>query len=101
MSGSETTTAYAPASETDSVTLDQSVDLSARSGCGSPSSQVRTAAQQEYALSLRNRWALALTALFAALSVLVVGLTGAYSTESEARTSADRRPYTRVSPTRR
>lgn len=38
--------------------------------------QVVTVARQEYALSLRNRWALALTVLFASLSVAVVALGG-------------------------
>jgi len=39
--------------------------------------QLYTVASQEYTLSVRNRWAFALTALFGALSVLVVALAGA------------------------
>lgn len=66
-----------PPSETDGgVAAEQAVEFSSHSGGGSLLRQVFTVAQQEYALSLRNRWALALTALFAALSVLVVGLAG-------------------------
>lgn len=50
------------------------VDVPARLGWR----QVRTVASQEYTLSVRNRWAMALTALFAAMSLLVVasGSTG-------------------------
>lgn len=79
MSGSETAAECddGPPSETDGgVATEQGVEFSSRSGSGSLFRQVVTVAQQEYALSLRNRWALALAALFAGLSVLVVALAG-------------------------
>ena len=43
---------------------------------GSALDQVATVARLEFALAVRNRWAFALTALFASLSVLVVALGG-------------------------
>ncbi|NHX36162.1 MULTISPECIES: ABC transporter permease [Halolamina] len=43
---------------------------------GSPLGQVATIARLEFSLAVRNRWAFALTALFASLSVLVVALGG-------------------------
>ncbi|WP_435115311.1 ABC transporter permease [Halolamina sp. C58] len=43
---------------------------------GSALDQIVTVARLEFALAVRNRWAFALTALFASLSVLVVALGG-------------------------
>lgn len=72
-----TDTEAKPPSETDGgVAAETAVEVPSHSGGGSVIRQVLTVARQEYALSLRNRWALALTALFASLSVLVVALAG-------------------------
>lgn len=69
-----------PTSETDGGVVDSAtvstLDVEAGPGDTAALRQVLTVARQEYALSLRNRWALALTALFASLSVLVVTLGG-------------------------
>jgi Cu-processing system permease protein len=65
------------ASATDGgVATAQSVELPSRPGARSTLQQVATVTRQEYALSVRNRWALALSLLFASLSLLVVGLAG-------------------------
>lgn len=64
-------------SETDGGVADETVPRLPTLGReGSIGRQVGTLARLEYALSIRNRWALALTALFASLSVLVVALGG-------------------------
>ena len=68
-----------PPSETDggvATEATNAVEFPSPSGDRSALRQVATVTRQEYALSVRNRWALALTILFAALSVLVVGLAG-------------------------
>lgn len=66
-----------PPSQTDGgVATQHAVELPSRPGGQSTLQQLATVTRQEYALSLRNRWALALTALFAALSLLVVALAG-------------------------
>ncbi|MEF8801141.1 MAG: ABC transporter permease subunit [Halolamina sp.] len=66
-----------PPSQTDGgVATEQAVELPSGPGGHSPLQQVATVTRQEYALSVRNRWALALTVLFASLSLLVVALAG-------------------------
>lgn len=71
------TPADEPRSEPDGgVATGQAVDYSTSARGTAVGQQVFTVARQEYALSLRNRWALALTVLFAALSLLVVALAG-------------------------
>lgn len=65
------------ATETDGGVADEtSVRLPTRRGDGSALQQVGTVTRLEYALSIRNRWAFALTGLFASLAVLVVALGG-------------------------
>lgn len=64
-------------SQTDGgVATEQAVELPSRPGGQSTLQQVATVTRQEYALSVRNRWAVALTVLFATLSLLVVALAG-------------------------
>lgn len=64
-------------SKTDGGVADETVPHLPNGGReGSVRRQVGTLARLEYALSIRNRWAFALTALFASLSVLVVALGG-------------------------
>jgi Cu-processing system permease protein len=64
-----------PRSETDGgVVAESRVEIPSRRGDRSMFRQLLTVTRQEYVLSVRNRWALALTALFASLSVLVVAL---------------------------
>lgn len=63
--------------ETDGGVADETtVRLPTQSHDGSALRQVGTVTRLEYALSIRNRWAFALTGLFASLAVLVVALGG-------------------------
>lgn len=66
-----------PRTEADGgVVAASAFDVSDRHRERSAWTQIATVARQEYVLSVRNRWALALVVLFASLSVLVVALAG-------------------------
>ncbi len=66
-----------PRSETDGgVAEETTIPVPSRLPLDSALGQIATVARLEFSLAVRNRWAFALTALFASLSVLVVALGG-------------------------